>query len=50
MRPSSATVAGQAGRFLSNQQSKRKVQGYVQPNMANNGLDNISYSYQHPTT
>jgi len=24
VRPSSATVAGQAGRFLSNQQSKRK--------------------------
>ena len=50
MRPSSATVAGQAGRFLSNQQSKRKVQGLAQANVGRGGLDNISYSYQHPTT
>jgi hypothetical protein len=46
MRPSSATVAGQTGRFLSNQQSKRKSgQVYNQ-----NQLDHVSYSYQQPAS
>lgn len=54
IRPSSATVAGQAGRFLSNQQSKRKYAGQTaggqsgQSQMTNSQLDQISYSYQQP--
>lgn len=41
IRPGSATVAGQAGRFLANQQSKKR---YEQMNQ----LDHVSYSYQQP--
>ena len=45
MRPGSATVAGQAGRFLSNQQSKRK---YAErgPGQNMGGLDQITHTYQ----
>ena len=53
VRPSSATVAGQAGRFLSNQQSRRKYAAGPttggqsgQSQMISSQLDQISYSYQ----
>lgn len=41
VRPGSATVAGQAGRFLANQNSRKRYEHANQP-------DQVSYSYQQP--